>query len=169
MAMNTRHSLLAALALAVAVAGCAPRARHAEPPPPPGVAPAPAGLKFSVKIKPARFAVGERVVLEATLFNDSTGSFKQDFPTTCTWDYEVTAADGRVVGPERTCEPRGEELRLEKGELRVIMREWKGRDRYFNAREPLAPGTYRVTAGFIDESHRVVPMADAVTVEILAR
>jgi hypothetical protein len=164
-----RHPLLIMLVLALVLAGCAPRARHAEPPPPPGVAPAPPGLKFSVKVKPTRFTLGERVVLEATLFNDSTGSFEQEFPTACTWDYEITAEDGRVLGPERTCEPPGEELRLEKGELRMIMREWSGRDRYFNAYQPLAPGTYRVTAGFIDENHRVVSMADPVTIEILAR
>jgi hypothetical protein len=85
------------------------------------------------------------------------------------WDFEVTAEDGRVVGPLRPCEGAGETLRLEPGELRMIVRDWQGRDRYFNAMEPLLPGTYKVTAGFVDENRHVIPMADPVTVVISAR
>jgi hypothetical protein len=81
----------------------------------------------------------------------------------------VTAEDGRVVGPVRACEGGGESLQLEAGELRMIVRDWQGRDRYFNAVEALLPGTYQVTAGFVDENRHVSPMADPVTVVITKR
>jgi hypothetical protein len=50
----------------------------------------------------------------------------------------------------------------------MIVRDWGGNDRYFDAIEPLPPGTYQVTAGLI-EGGRVVPMSDPVAVEILPR
>jgi hypothetical protein len=135
---------------------------------PPGVEEAPKGLKFSVKITPPRFRIGQRVVLEATLFNDSNKKFEQEFPTSCTWDYEI-ASETRVLGPSRECTPIGEELVLEPGELRMIVREWSGNDRYFGAHEALVPGKYKVTAGLIDVHMRVSPMADPVEIEILAQ
>ena len=168
--MRMRRLILPVLVAGLALSGCGPRVRHApEPPPPPGVVAAPPGIKFSVKIKPTRFALGEHVFLEATLFNDNTRNFEQTFATSCTWDYEVTAEDGRVVGPIHPCDSMAETLRLEPGELRMIMRDWQGRDRYFDAMEALLPGTYKVTAGFVDENRRVVPMADPVTVVITKR
>jgi len=168
--VRIQRLIVSVLMAALALAGCGPRARHApEPPPPPGVVAAPPGIKFSVKITPTRFTLGEHVVLEASLFNDSTDDIEQRFPRSCTWDYEVTAEDGRVVGPIRACEGEEETLRLEPGELRMIMRDWQGRDRYFSTTEPVLPGTYKVTAGFIDESGRVIPMADPVRVVILQR
>lgn len=168
--MRLRRAHLVAVIGALALAACAPRGHRAPgPSPPPGIETAPGGLKFSVTVKPARFKPGDRVALEATLFNDSKDAFEKKFPTSCTWDYEIAAMDGHVLGPARTCRAEPDTLRLEPGELRMIMRNWSGRERYFNAREPLTPGTYQVTAGFIDEHQRVVPMADPVTIEILAR
>jgi hypothetical protein len=164
--MNARRSLLFGLSIVLALSACAPRGRR-ELPPPGGVTPAPEGIKFTLKVKPPRFRPGQRVVLEATLFNESEKSFERKFPTSCVWDYELATAGGRIVGPARTCAEPGETLHLEPGELRMIMREWGGRDRYFDAVEPLQPGTYRLSAGFIDETHRVVSMADPVTIEVL--
>ncbi len=134
---------------------------------PPGVFEAPKGLKFSVKITPARFRLGEHVKLEATMFNNSNNKFERDFPNACVWDYEI-ARDARVIGPRRTCATIDSTFTLEPGELRMIVREWGGNDRYFDAIEALTPGTYSVTAGLI-ENARVVPMSDPVTIEILSR
>jgi hypothetical protein len=168
--VKIRFAHVVVLAGALTLAACAPRGHRAPgPAPPPGIEAAPGGLKFAVTVKPARFKPGDRVVLEATLFNDSRERFERKFPTSCTWDYEIAAMDGHVLGPVRTCKSGPDTLRLEPGELRMILRNWSGRERYFAAREPLKPGTYQVTAGFIDEHRRVVPMADPVTIEILAR
>ena len=160
-----------ALAIVIAVVGCGgygPRRGQPEMPLPPGVEPAPKGIKFSVKVTPTRFKVGERVVLEATLFNDSEKRFKKTFETGCAWDYQVAGADMRLVGPVRVCDALGTSIELEPGELRMIRREWSGNDRYFDANEKVTPGSYKITAGFV-EGTRVIPMADPVTVEVLPR
>jgi hypothetical protein len=150
------------------MAGCAGhRAREPEMPLPPGVSEAPKGLKFSVKVTPAKFKLGDHVKLEATMFNDSEKKFEQTFPTSCVWDYEI-ARDARVLGPRRTCAQADSELTLEPGELRMIVREWGGNDRYFDATERLGPGVYQLTAGLIEDG-RVVAMADPLSIEILPR
>ena len=154
------------LAVAVALSGCAQRVPEVASSP--GIYAAPEGVKFSVKVTPVKFALGEAVALEASLFNGSRDVFKRKFATGCTWDYEIAAENGRVVGPARACATVDGELRLEPGELRMIMREWGGNDDYFGAAEPLPPGRYSVTAGFIDESMRVIPMAEPVWIEIVA-
>lgn len=155
------------LVLSVLAAGCAPR--QAPELKPSGVYESPGGLKFSVKVTPARFALGEPVSLEATLFNGSSrDAFKKSFATGCQWDYEVSTENGRVVAPSRMCAMAQSELRLEPGELRMILRDWKGNDDYFGAAEALSPGRYSVTAGFVDEHHRVVAMAEPVWIEIVA-
>src|SRR5512139_1216749 len=129
------------VALVAWMAGCAgQRARQPGTEPSPGIQDAPGGLKFSVKVTPTRFRLGERVVLEATMFNDSDRRYYEEFPTACVFDYEI-AADARVLGPERMCAQAITDVVLEPGELRMIMREWSGRQRYFDTREPLAPGT----------------------------
>jgi hypothetical protein len=107
------------------------------------------------------------VKLEATMFNDSSDKFEQTFPTACVWDYEI-AGDARIFGPSRQCAMTETTIALEPGELRMIIRDWGGNDRYFDALAPLEPGTYQVTAGLI-ENQRVVAMADPVTIEILPR
>jgi hypothetical protein len=158
-----------AAAVIVVMAGCAgehPGKKEPTLPLPPGVFEAPKGLKFSVKVTPSRFKLGEHVKLEATMFNDSSDRYTHTFPSACVWDYEV-ARDVRVVGPARTCAQAETDLTLEPGELRMIVREW-GANPYFDATEPLAPGTYQVTAGLVEDG-RVVPMADPVTVEVLPR
>lgn len=156
------------MALIIAVAGCAGhKPRKPEVEPPPGIEEAPMGLKFSVKVTPARFRLGERVVLEATMFNDSEKRFEKEFPSACIFDYEI-AADARVLGPDRMCAQAITDVVLEPGELRMIVREWSGNDHYFDAREQLAPGVYQVTAGLV-EGGQVVPMADPVTIEVLPR
>ncbi len=154
----------ALFALAVA-AGCGP---HPETQKEPGVYEAPDGVKFSVKITPIRFAIGEPVSLEASLFNGGTRAYEKQFATGCQWDYEVANESGQVVAPSRICAMALSELRLEPGELRVIMREWKGNDDYFGAGEALPPGRYSVTAGFVDEHSRVVSMSEPVWIEIVA-
>jgi hypothetical protein len=136
---------------------------------PPGVTQAPKGLKFAVKVTPTRFKAGERVSLEATMFNDSEKRFEKTFSTSCTWDYEVATESGRIVGPARTCDATEGEIVLEPGELRMIIREWSGSERYFSGPEHLPPGSYKVTAGLMDEWQRVIPMADPVTIQILPR
>ena len=50
----------------------------------------------------------------------------------------------------------------------MIIRDWGGNDRYFDAIETLTPGTYQVTAGLMENS-RLVPMADPITIEVLPR
>ncbi|HET6348376.1 MAG TPA: BsuPI-related putative proteinase inhibitor [Candidatus Krumholzibacteria bacterium] len=158
------------LAAIVAMAGCAGHVSRGKEPPmplPPGISPAPGGLKFSVKITPARFKLGEHVALEATMFNDSDKKFERRFPTSCVWDYQV-AGDLRILGPHRMCLQTVTDLALEPGELRVISRDWRGNARYFEVDESLAPGTYQVTAGLIQDG-QVVPMSDPVTIEILPR
>lgn len=159
----------AALATVIAIAGCGGYRQPREPELelPPGIEKAPGGLKFSVKVTPTRFKLGERVMLEATMFNDSEDRFERQFPTACVFDYEV-AASTRVLGPSRMCAQTVTDVVLEAGELRMIMREWSGNDRYFDAHEPLGPGVYQVTAGLV-EGGRVIPMADPVTIEILPR
>lgn len=159
---------VAVFALIVAMAGCAGHApREPGTEPAPGIEQAPKGLRFSVKVTPTRFKMGERVVLEATMFNDSDKKFEKEFPTACIFDYEI-ASNARVLGPSRMCAQAITDLALEPGEMRVIVREWSGNQRYFDAIEPLTPGTYQVTAGLV-EGGQVVPMADPVTIEILAR
>jgi hypothetical protein len=153
----------------VMMAGCA--GQHAgekapEMPLPPGVAQAPKGLKFSVKVTPTTFTIGEHVKLEATMFNDSTDRFTRDFPTGCQWDFQV-ARDVRVLGPNRNCTDARSGLTLEPGELRMIVRDFTG-GKYFELDEPMTPGTYQVTAGLV-ENGRVIPMADPVTIEVVQR
>jgi len=126
------------------------------------------GIKFSVKITPERFSLGEPVTLEASMFNDGDDTYEKEFASGCQWDYEVATENGRVVAPSRMCAMALSELRLEPGELRVILREWKGNDDYFGAGGPLAPGRYSVTAGFVDEHTRVVAMSEPVWIEIVA-
>jgi hypothetical protein len=149
----------------VSLLGCA--AHKGEITPAPGVYPTPGELRFSVKITPQKFALGEPVALEASLFNGNRDVFEKKFRSGCTWDYEIAASDGHVVGPSRMCAMAETELRLEPGELRMIMRNWKGKDDYFGVGEPLSPGRYSVTAGFVDEYTRVVPMAEPVWIEIV--
>lgn len=153
----------------IAIAGCGGYKQPREPDLelPPGIEEAPGGLKFSVKVTPTRFKLGERVMLEATMFNNSDKKFQQEFSTSCVFDYEI-AASTRVLGPSRMCAQAITDVVLEPGELRMIMREWSGNDRYFDAHEPLGPGVYQVTAGLV-EGGRVIPMADPVTIEILPR
>jgi hypothetical protein len=152
------------------MAGCVGghRAPSNEPemPLPPGVFEAPEGLKFSVKITPSRFKIGEHVKLEATMFNDSDKKFEKDFPTGCTWYFQV-AHDVRVLGPTLMCTMAGSSLALEPGELRVIVRDFSG-SKYFEIDQTLTPGTYQVSAGLV-ENMSVVPMSDPVTIEILPR
>lgn len=168
MKANLHASRVLVLLVATAVAfGCSPR-HKAEVEPSPGVYETPGGVKFSVKVTPAKFALGEAVALEASLFNDSHDVFEKKFTTACMWDYEIAAENGRVVGPSRMCAMALGELRLEAGELRMIMREWSGNDDYFGVGEPLPPGRYSVTAGFVDERTHVVPMAEPVWIEIMA-
>jgi hypothetical protein len=50
----------------------------------------------------------------------------------------------------------------------MIVREWKGGDDYFGITEPLAPGRYLVSAGFLDENMRVIPMSEPVWIEVVA-
>jgi hypothetical protein len=168
--MRGRHFAFAALIIAVAVAGCVGGHRgprdEPEMPLPPGVNEAPKGLKFSVKITPSRFKLGEHVKLEATMFNDSEKKFKKDFPNGCQWNFQV-ARDTRVLGPELVCSMELTQLVLEPGELRMIARDWGG-NHYFELDETLTPGTYQVSAGLV-ENGRVVPMSDPVTIEILSR
>ncbi len=167
--MLTRFSsrpivLLLAIALVV---GCASH-KGPELEPSPGIYESPDGVRFSVKITPKRFRMGDPVTLEASLFNGGKGAFEKEFSSGCQWDYEVSTENGRVVAPHRMCAMALSELRLEPGELRVILREWKGNDDYFGAAEPLPPGRYSVTAGFVDEHSRVVSMSEPAWIEILA-
>ena len=151
----------------MACAGHAPR--QPEMPLPPGVVAAPKGLKFSVKITPTRFRIGQTVKLEATMFNESAKKYEETFPTGCVWDYQIATETAQVVGPGRMCTQAFTEVTLEPGELRMIVREWSGNDRYFDAHSRLEPGLYKVTAGLLDEHQRVIPMADPVTIEVLPR
>jgi len=162
--MKHRVICIAALVI-VAVAGCAPHKDKLESP---GVYAAPDELRFTVKINPVRFSMGEPVSLEASLFNGGHGAFEKKFSSGCQWDYEVSTENGRVVAPSRMCAMALSELRLEPGELRMILRDWKGNDDYFGASETLPPGRYSVTAGFVDEHTRVVPMSEPVWIEIVA-
>ena len=168
--MRLYRFALVALVIAVALAGCVGGHRgprdEPEMPLPPGVNEAPKGLKFSVKITPSRFRLGEHVKLEATMFNDSEKKFEKDFPDACTWYFQV-ARDTRVLGPTQTCAQTQTALVLEPGELRMIMRDFSG-SKYFELDESLAPGAYNVAAGLI-ENGRVVPMSDPVTIEVLSR
>jgi hypothetical protein len=158
---------MVALASALVVVACAPR-KSPEFEPSPGVYASPEGIKFTVKVTPSRFALGEPVSLEASMFNGGRDSFEKSFATGCQWDFEVAGDNGRIVAPSRFCTMAGSELRLEPGELRMILREWKGNDDYFGASEPLPPGRYSVTAGFVGEHTRVVPMAEPFWIEIVA-
>lgn len=151
----------------VACAGHAPRQPEPEMPLPPGVVAAPKGLKFSVKITPTTFKIGQRVSLEATMFNDSEKRFRTKFATGCQWDYQIASESAQVLGPNRVCTQAPSELTLEPGELRMIVRDWSGNDRYFDALQSLSPGVYKITAGLLDEHQRVIPMANPVRIEIL--
>ena len=170
--MRWRRFICAACVAAViaAMAGCAgehPGKKEPEMPLPPGVSQAPKGLKFSVKITPTRFRLGDHVKLEATMFNDSSDKFARDFPSGCQWDFQI-ARDVRVLGPNRMCTMATTELTLEPGELRMIVRDWNAASQYFELEEPLTPGSYQVTAGLF-ENGRVTPMADPVSIEILPK
>jgi hypothetical protein len=142
--------------------------REPEISPAPGVYPAPEDTKFSVKVTPSRFSIGEPVSLEASLFNGGKEAFHKEFPTGCQWDFEVADESGRVLTPPRICTMALSDLHLEPGELRMMVREWKGNDDYFGITEPLAPGRYSVSAGFLDEHMRVVPMSEPAWVEVVA-
>ena len=154
---------LVVVALVLCVS-CAKKGIEIEPSP--GVYPAPENTKFSVKVTPKRFAIGEPVSLEASLFNGGAEAFRMKSPNSCVWDFEVADETGRVLTPSRMCAQAITELELAPGELRMIMREWKGGDDYFGITEPLAPGRYLVSAGFID-SGRVVPMSEPVWIEVV--
>jgi len=155
-------------AVIVAMAGCAGQRARNEPemPLPPGVSEAPKGLKFSVKITPTRFRLGEHVKLEASMFNDSDKKFEQGFSSGCQWNFQI-ARDARILGPFPICTMATTTLTLEPGEMRMIVREWGGNDHYFELNERLAPGTYQVTAGLMENGHAAT-MADPVTIEILS-
>lgn len=156
---------VATLLILAAALSCAPQKDVLESP---GVYAAPDDLKFTVKITPLRFALGEAVALEASMFNGGKSAFERSFASGCQWDYEVSTENGRVVAPARVCAMALSELRLEPGELRMILRDWKGNDDYFGAAERLPPGRYSVTAGLVDEHQRVVPMSEPVWIEIVA-
>ncbi|HEU4366507.1 MAG TPA: hypothetical protein VFT13_13705 [Candidatus Krumholzibacteria bacterium] len=159
-----------ALGLVVALAGCAPRGeRMPDVEEIPGVTPAPGGLRFSVRVNPARFVPGDRVTLEASLFNDSEDDYKERFDTNCIWDFGITSEDGLSLSAARECIPQDSTLVLAPGELRMIVRNWSGRERYFNAAQPLAAGRYLIVAGFLDADHRVIPMSAPVEVEVIER
>ncbi len=160
-------SILLSIAV-LAVAGCARFAERPGEEEIPGITTPPGEIRFSVRVTPPRFVGGDRVSFEASMFNDSKDSFKKKFRSTCVWDYELLAEDDRPVRPPRVCEPMDSVLVLEPGELRMIVRDWGGRDRYFGVPRPLAPGKYRVVAGFMDASGRVVPMSVPVEIEVLA-
>ncbi len=153
----------------VMAAGCAKRAeRVPEAEEIPGVTPAPGGLRFAVTIQPRQFTIGQRVHMEASLFNDSDDIFKKKYPNGCTWGYEVLTEDGRRAGPRQTCvDSASTEIRLAPGELRMIVRDWRGG--YFDADTPLGPGRYEITVGLVDRDARVIPMAEPVRVEIMER
>ena len=160
---STRIALMG-LALVLCMS-CAKKGIEIEPSP--GVYPAPENTKFSVKVTPERFAIGEPVALEASLFNGGSEAFHKEFPSGCIWDFEVANETGRVLTPSRMCTAAITPLDLAPGELRMIVRDWKGSDDYFGISEPLAPGRYLISAGFIDDG-RVVPMSEPVWIEILA-
>jgi hypothetical protein len=166
--MHLQRALRATVLVGIVVMTACTRHQEPEFEPSPGVYAAPDKLKFSVKVTPARFALGEPVSLEASLFNDNDQAFEKQFMTGCQWDFEIAADNGRVLGPSRVCTMAGSELRLEPGELRVILRDWRGNDDYFGVSEPLSPGRYAVTAGFVDADTRVVPMAEPFWIEIVA-
>ncbi len=152
------------LALVLVAVACAPRTPSQKEP---GVYESPDGIKFTVKVTPARFALGEPVALEASLFNGGKQAYEKKFASGCQWDFEVANESGRVVAPARACAMAQSELRLEPGELRMIMREWKGNDDYFGAGAPLPVGRYAVTAGFVDEHSRVISMSEPVWIDIV--
>ncbi len=152
--------------LLVTIASCAPH-KTDDMKPSPGVYESPDDIKFSVKLTPTRFAMGEAVNLEASLFNGGKKSFDRGFPSGCQWDYEVADASGRVMTPPRMCTMATTELHLEPGELRMIVRDWKGNDEYFGIAHSLPPGRYAVNAGFIDQDMRVVPMSEPVWFEVV--
>ena len=160
---------LAGLCLAAVLAACAPRGeRPGTEETIPGVTPAPGGLKFAVRVAPLRFNPGDRVTLEASLFNDSEDSYKKKFKSHCIWDYEITTPDGVPLRATRECIPQDTTMVLAPGELGMIVREWSGRQRYFNAAQSLVAGRYLVVAGFLEEG-RVVPMSVPVEIEVLSR
>lgn len=151
-----------------AYVACAPRGdRTVEEIP--GVTPAPGGIRFSVRVMPARFALGERVSLEASLFNDSDDDYKKEYDTRCIWDYELTTEDGVPLTAARECIPYDSTFVLAPGELRMIVRNWSGREHYFNAARPLTAGRYLVVAGFLDADRRVIPMSVPVEIEVIDR
>ena len=161
-----RCGLLLLVVIAV-LSGCAPRGERGAGEEIPGVVPAPEGLKFSVRVAPQRFTPGDRVLMEATLFNDSPDEYKKKFHTRCIWDYELTTLDGTPLRAARECVPQDTTLVMAPGELGMIVREWRGRQRYFNTVEYLVPGRYLVVAGFLDADHRVIPMSAPVEIEVM--
>lgn len=171
--LTSRGSVVVALAtlLAFGAAGCAMHTAHEEKAGEeiPGVTPAPKGLKFSVRVAPLTFALGDRVSLEASLFNDSEDEYKKKFRSRCIWDYDLTTIDGVSLRAARECIPQDTTMVLAPGELGVIVRQWSGRERYFNASQPLAPGRYHVVAGFLDADHHVIPMSAPVEIQVLER
>jgi hypothetical protein len=166
-----RAAVAVACGVVLLAGGCAKHgARNAAPGEIPGVAPAPGGLKFSVSIRPQRLALGQRLYMEASMFNDSEHVFKKDFSTGCAWDYEVLDENGAVVGPVHTCADSAQaKIQLEPGELRMIVREWKGHDKYFSGPADVGPGRYQIVAGFVGKDLRVVAMSAPVWVEITPR
>ncbi len=162
-----RRSGLAVIVVIAVLAGCAPRGERGAGEEIPGVVPAPEGLKFSVRVAPQRFTPGDRVLMEATLFNDSADEYRKKFRTRCIWDYELTTLDGIPLRAARECVPQDTTLVMAPGELGMIVREWRGRQRYFNTTEYLVPGRYLVVAGFLDADHRVIPMSVPVEIEVM--
>jgi hypothetical protein len=167
---RARLAVLIGLAAIAGLAGGAPRGERAAPEEEmPGAVAAPEGLRFSVRVAPLRFALGDRVTLEASMFNESDDDYKERFRTRCIWDYEITTLEGIPLGAPRECIPYDSTMVLAPRELRMIMREWSGRMRYFNAAEPLSPGRYQIVAGFLDADHRVLPMSAPVEIEVIER
>lgn len=166
-----RHvfAVIMVCAILAIVGGCERGVREPEPSEIPGIYEAPKGLRFSLTVRPQTLTLGQRVYMEASLFNDSDRLFKQSAPNGCHWSYEVLAEDGHRVGPVHTCvDSASSDLRLEPGELRMIVREWAGRD-YFDGLETVAPGRYEIVVGLMSRDVRVIPMAQPVWIEIKPR
>jgi hypothetical protein len=152
----------------LSISGCYTQLRTTGVAAEPGAEPSEWPVDLSISIAPAEFAMGDTVEVEIILFNPSSEPIEMLFPSSCNVDFQIRDSFGRVVAPSRMCSQVVSTLYFDPFETRRFAQSWEGTDGYFDAVEEMKPGTYLMTAGFV-EGTRFIEVTDPIPVVIKAR